>query len=318
MLHEAAQRLHVRLIAVDRPGFGGTPFTPQHSLQNWASALQQLSDHLAIGRFGILGASGGAPFAAACARFIGEQRVTGLGLLCPLGPVDGSTRPGMTAANALLLAMARRCPGVARAVWRATGKWLAWDEHCMQRFALNPQDKQALQSTPHIAQAIRAAVLEGLSAGAWGVVHEMALAQRCWGFRLQDIQVPHAFLWHGLQDPLVTLAMARAYESIPGCQAVYFPSETHTTLVVNRLCLALEALAAGQAGHGAAAASAPVGVSAACGELPSRQFHLGLRSSSSSSSSSGGGSTELLPAVRAAALPFEGSSSCTASRGLQQ
>jgi hypothetical protein len=47
-----------------------------------------------------------------------------------------------------------------------------------------------------------------------------------------------------LQDPLVTLAMARAYESIPGCQAVYFPSETHTTLVVNRLCLALEALAA--------------------------------------------------------------------------
>jgi hypothetical protein len=48
------------------------------------------------------------------------------------------------------------------------------------------------------------------------------------------------------QDPLVTLAMARAYESIPGCQAVYFPSETHTTLVVNRLCLALEALAAKQ------------------------------------------------------------------------
>lgn len=42
-------------------------------------------------------------------------------------------------------------------------------------------------------------MLEGLSAGAWGVVHEMALAQRCWGFRLQDIQVPHAFLWHGLQ-----------------------------------------------------------------------------------------------------------------------
>jgi pimeloyl-ACP methyl ester carboxylesterase len=107
MLHEAAQRLHIRLIAVDRPGFGGTPFTPHHSLQNWAAALQQLSDHLQIQRFGILGASGGAPFAAACARFIGEQRVTGLGLLCPLGPVDGSTKPGMAAANTLLLAMAR-------------------------------------------------------------------------------------------------------------------------------------------------------------------------------------------------------------------
>jgi hypothetical protein len=48
-------------------------------------------------------------------------------------------------------------------------------------------------------------VLEGLASGAWGVVHEMALAQRCWGFRLQEVQVPHAFLWHGLQVSLYKL-----------------------------------------------------------------------------------------------------------------
>lgn len=50
-----------------------------------------------------------------------------------------------------------------------------------------------------MAQAIRAAVLEGLAAGAWGVVHEMGLAQRCWGFNMEDIKVKHVFMWHGLQ-----------------------------------------------------------------------------------------------------------------------
>jgi hypothetical protein len=42
----------------------------------------------------------------------------------------------------------RRCPVVARGIWRATRQWLAWDEQCMQRFALNPQDKQALLVMP--------------------------------------------------------------------------------------------------------------------------------------------------------------------------
>lgn len=36
--------------------------------------------------------------------------------------------------------------------------------------------------------------------------------------------------------------MARQYELIPGCQAAYFPNETHTTIVINRLAAALEAL----------------------------------------------------------------------------
>lgn len=145
MLHEAARQLRVRLIAVDRPGFGGTTFTRHHTLSSWASTLQQLSDQLRIQRFGILGASGGAPFAAACARFIPAERITGLGLLCPLGPVNGSTAAGIAAANSLLLGIAQRCPAMARTIWRVTRRWMEWDEDCMRRFALSPRDKAALQ-----------------------------------------------------------------------------------------------------------------------------------------------------------------------------
>lgn len=145
MLHEAAQKLRVRLIAVDRPGFGGTPFTPHHTLSSWASTLQHLSDQLRIQRFSILSTSGGAPFAAACARFIPADRINGLGLLCPLGPVNSSTKAGMAAMNTLLLRIAQHCPAVARVIWRATRRWMEWDEDCMRRFALNESDKVAMQ-----------------------------------------------------------------------------------------------------------------------------------------------------------------------------
>lgn len=145
MLHEAARRLNVRIIAVDRPGFGGTPFTRHHTLSSWATSLQHLSDHLRVDRFSILGASGGAPFAAACARFIPAERIAGLGLLCPLGPVNSTTKAGMAVMNSVLLGIARHCPPLLRAIWKASRHWMAWDEECMQRFALDPRDKQAMQ-----------------------------------------------------------------------------------------------------------------------------------------------------------------------------
>ncbi len=49
---------------------------------------------------------------------------------------------------------------------RLSAKVMALDARCMERWALNPVDRQAMLSAPHIAQMIRAAVLEGLRAGA--------------------------------------------------------------------------------------------------------------------------------------------------------
>lgn len=55
--------------------------------------------------------------------------------------------------------------------------------------------------------------------------------------------------------------MAQTYERIPGCKAVYFAGETHTTLVINKLRLALAALVQPEAAHAhlaAAVTAAPV------------------------------------------------------------
>jgi hypothetical protein len=51
----------------------------------------------------------------------------------------------MAAANALLMAIARVSPMLARGIWRASRQWMLWDEQCMSRFALLDQDKAAMQ-----------------------------------------------------------------------------------------------------------------------------------------------------------------------------
>lgn len=58
----------VRFIAPDRPGYGHSTFVPKRRLAAWALDVEALADHLGIGRFSVVGYSGGGPHALACAR----------------------------------------------------------------------------------------------------------------------------------------------------------------------------------------------------------------------------------------------------------
>src|SRR5687768_5099415 len=57
----------VRLITVDRPGYGGSDFDPERTLLGWVDDLTQLVDALELERFVLVGHSSGGPYALACA-----------------------------------------------------------------------------------------------------------------------------------------------------------------------------------------------------------------------------------------------------------
>ncbi len=56
-----ATSLGVRLIVPDRPGYGLSSFQTGRSLLDWPADLDQLADSLGIGRFAVVGVSGGDP-----------------------------------------------------------------------------------------------------------------------------------------------------------------------------------------------------------------------------------------------------------------
>jgi pimeloyl-ACP methyl ester carboxylesterase len=62
-----AEKVGIRLIVPDRPGYGVSDFQPARQVVDWPNDVVELADALALARFGIVSVSGGSPYAAACA-----------------------------------------------------------------------------------------------------------------------------------------------------------------------------------------------------------------------------------------------------------
>ena len=84
---ESAQRLGLRLIVAERPGYGASDYQPGRKLLDWAADMTALADALGMNRFAVLGVSGGGPYAAACAYQI-PDRLTQVVLLSSVAPVE--------------------------------------------------------------------------------------------------------------------------------------------------------------------------------------------------------------------------------------
>ena len=85
-----ATRLGIRLIAIDRPGYGRSDPQPQPDVRAWGDDLSVLLDHLGIGAASVAAWSAGAPwaFGLAAARPERIQRVVTFGCLAPLEAFD--------------------------------------------------------------------------------------------------------------------------------------------------------------------------------------------------------------------------------------
>mmetsp|Transcript_4161 Transcript_4161/g.6104 ORF Transcript_4161/g.6104 Transcript_4161/m.6104 type:complete len:281 (+) Transcript_4161:250-1092(+) len=79
---------NIRLIAVDRPGYGGTDFEKGRTYLSWANDMDDLSDQLDLKKFAVAGYSSGGPHALACGCDIGNLRskVSGICLISSDAP----------------------------------------------------------------------------------------------------------------------------------------------------------------------------------------------------------------------------------------
>lgn len=245
LANDAATRLNLRFIAPDRPGFGLSDFQRGRRISDWARDVLELADTLSLRQFPVLGISGGAPYAVACAAGLGS-RVQALGLVCGLGRVDRSgDSAGMNPFARLSFAAARSVPPLSRLINRALAPVLRSDTRLMFRVLasqLPPPDREVL-SDPVTFQRFEHSYREALRQGGRGAALELTLYARPWDFAPGTIDVP-AFAWHGGQDTTVPVAMGeRLAAEIPGCRMRLLPDEGHFSLPVRRMDEILSALA---------------------------------------------------------------------------
>jgi len=232
-----AARMGIRLIALDRPGFGLSDFKPRRTIFEWPDDVVKIADALGINRFATIGVSGGGPYAAACALKI-PQRLTAVAIVCGLGPLDtpnGTDR--MIRTNHLIFFLGRRLPWLAKiSLWRIAYQVRRNPEGTLRRMIVAlPDPDKAVLARPEVKTAMKDNVVEAFRGGSRGAACELLLYTRPWGFLLEDIAT-RVNLWHGEQDVSVPPTMGQYQaRTIPNCRAIFYPGEGHFSLVINHM-----------------------------------------------------------------------------------
>jgi len=95
-LETLRRRLHLRLIAVERNGFGDTAFDPRWTLADYADDVRNVLDHLRVERFAVVAISGGGPYAAHVAAAM-PDRLISLHFAAALADAPGPAACAVTA-----------------------------------------------------------------------------------------------------------------------------------------------------------------------------------------------------------------------------
>jgi pimeloyl-ACP methyl ester carboxylesterase len=233
----AAGRLGLRLLAVDRPGFGRSTFQPGRRIGGWAADIAALADQLGLRRFSIVGVSGGGPYALACAASL-SHRLAHVALVCPLAPLAvAGGQAGMLAQDRALLALAAHAPPLARGVVHLLAHWMRRDADRYLKFMMAGMvsPDRELFADPGYRALVLASTAEALRQGGRGPAWELTLIARRWDFRLRDVGMPIS-LWQGLADQILPVAMARRLAAaLPACKPRYLKGEGHLSLVVRHI-----------------------------------------------------------------------------------
>ncbi|MFD3451063.1 alpha/beta fold hydrolase [Streptomyces sp. NPDC058691] len=220
-LFDAAEKRGIRWFSYDRPGYGGSTPHPGRDIAAAAADVAAVADALGIGRFAVLGHSGGGPHALACAALLPDRvvaTVSGSGL----APYDAEG----------LDWFAGLCPtSVAELRASAAGRapleeYLATSDYDPEMFT--PADHAALAGEWAWLASVAGQALEGEPDG---MIDDDLAYVAPWGFDPAAVGTP-VLLLHGGQDRMVPAGHAAWLAGrMPSAELRVLPDEGHVSVL---------------------------------------------------------------------------------------
>jgi pimeloyl-ACP methyl ester carboxylesterase len=210
----AAEKLGLRVIIVERPGTGLSDSHRYTAVTDWAADMAQVADGLGVERLGIVGLSGGGPYALACGALPPLlARVAAVAVLDGTVPSVGpeGTDGGVTDVArrfGLVLTQLRRPLAVLSTVLLAP--LIPFAHYAYRAYASRwPEDDQRVLADPEVEAIFVDDLVNAFHGRCLAMVDDARLLGRDWGFRLADVKVPVRW-WHGDSDRVVPIAGVQA------------------------------------------------------------------------------------------------------------
>lgn len=247
-LKTAAHARNIRILSLERPGFGISSPQPGRRIVDWPQDVHDFAKGMGLEKFAVLGGSGGGPYALACATEDAPTRgmLTGVGLFASAPPWSAGAHH-MEAYRRWLVALGRRWPSALAWLLRVTVRtinWIAsWPSVQRRVDALLDVAKEKAsgakpdEMTPEAKANRRERLLqllmnEPFRQGPDAAVEEAKLLSAPdWGFDYADVSFAPVRIWHGGKDANSPVVMIRwLAERVPGSVLTVFEDDSHYSM----------------------------------------------------------------------------------------
>jgi len=223
--------LHLHVITIDRPGYGGSTAVPGRRVSHAAHDVAAVADELGLERFLVVGGSGGGPHALACAAELGD-RVLGCAPVASAAPLIPTEIDGLLGINQKahqVLADSGR-DGMVEFLGALREHFLADPLGTLDtQLADAPKADIEWTQREDVRTVLREATIEALRPGVDGWVDDsVSIFRDDWGIELGSARCPVRF-WHSDDDKNGPLSsIERLVAAIPGASLRVWSGEGHT------------------------------------------------------------------------------------------
>ena len=225
-----AEREGIRIVGIDRPGIGSSTPHVYENIADFAADLEVVAARRGIHERGVIGLSGGGPYALAAGAAL-PDRVRAVGVLGGVAPTTGpdAIAGGLVSLGrrlSPLIAVARvpigiGLTGTIRVVKPAASR--ALDVYAR----LSPEGDRRLLNRPEFKAMFLDDLLNGSRKQFSAPLADVLLFSRHWGFDLADVAVPVRW-WHGDADHIIPYAHGEHVVSrLPDAELHTLPGESH-------------------------------------------------------------------------------------------